>query len=182
MTYNPDKHHRRSIRLQGYDYSQSGAYFVTICTFQRECLFGEIADETIRLGNYGAVVQTCWDDLPNHYSNVESDLFVVMPNHVHGIIVLSDTTPDARAGLRPAPTVSTPSKRHGLPEIMRAFKSFSTRRVNEARGVAGAPLWQRNYHEHIIRNEKSLNSIREYIIANPAQWAVDRENPANIKT
>ena len=156
---------RRSTRLRSYDYSRAGSYFVTICAQNRECLFGNVMDDEMRLNAAGAIVQTVWDELPNHYPNVELDRFVVMPNHLHGIIVI------VGAGLKPTPT------KHGLPEIVRALKTFSARRINEMRNTPGVPIWQRNYYEHIIRNDESLHRIREYIVNNPAQWALDRENP-----
>ena len=160
---------RRPIRLQGYDYSRAGAYFVTVCTHDRLCLFGEIADRRMALNDAGRMVQQVWDDLPNHYSHVELDECVVMPNHVHGIVVI------VGAGLKPAPT--KPTKRHGLPEIVRALKAFSARRINEMRGMPGGKIWQRGYYEHIIRNDDELNRIREYIANNPMKWEMDRENP-----
>ena len=166
MTSDPSKHRRRSIRLHGYDYSRAGAYFVTVCTQNRVCLFGDVVDGSMRLSDAGRIIQTIWDDLPNYYLNIELDEFVIMPNHVHGIIVIA-----VGAGLKPAPT-----KRHGLPEILRALKTFSARRINEMRNTPGAPVWQRNYYEHIIRDGESLNKIREYIMNNPMQWAFDREN------
>ena len=169
--YNPDKHHRRSIRLRGYDYSQSGAYYITTCTHNRRCLFGKIADGEMRLNDVGQLVQRVWDGLPEHYPHVELDAFVMMPNHVHGIVVLTGT------GLKPTPTAATRPMRQGLPEIIRAFKTFSARRINDFRHTPGTPVWQRNYYEHIIRNEDALNRIRQYIADNPDNWAEDRENP-----
>ncbi len=177
MPFDPAKHHRRSIRLKGYDYTQTGAYFVTICTQNRECLFGEIVDGFMRLNGLGAVVRACWHDLPHHYARVKLDAFVVMPNHVHGIIVLTHKT--VGAGFKSAPTITMTVKNHGLPEIVRAFKTFSSRRVNEIRNTPGTPVWQRNYYETIIRNEESLNHIRKYITNNPLRWATDRQNPRN---
>ncbi len=162
---------RRPIRLQGYDYSRAGAYFVTVCTHDRLCLFGEIADRRMALNDAGRMVQQVWDDLPNHYSHVELDECVVMPNHVHGIVVI------VGAGFKPAPT-----KRHGLPEIVRALKAFSARRINEIRNTPGVKLWQRGYYEHIIRNDDELNRIREYIANNPMKWEMDRENPDISRT
>ncbi len=360
MAYDPEKHHRRSIRLKGYDYTQPGAYFITICTHGRECLFGEIIDGEMHLNEAGQIVVQTWQDLPNHVPNVQLDAFVVMPNHVHGIIIIteraggigaglkparttmgpgsaadsgstpgpgsaggagstagpgsvgagsvgagsepapttttapgsaagsgpttgpgsaagsgpatapgsaagsgpttgpgsaagSDPTtapgptagsgptagagsamgsgraaapdsaagsgraaapdsaagsgptaaPDSAAGsgpttapgstpgsgpvgagsepaptapTEPAPTAPTRSS-YGLPEIVRQFKTFSARRINELRGTPGTPVWQRNYYEHIIRNESSLNRIRQYIAENPARWDADPENP-----
>ena len=171
MNYDPDKHHRRSIRLRGYDYEQAGAYFTTICIHDRRSMFGEVEHEQMRLNPYGHIVTECWCDLVKHYPNVELDAFVVMPNHVHGIIVLTDDD-NVGAGLKPAPT-----GRHGLPEIVRAFKTFSARRINQMRNTPGVPVWQRNYYEHVIRNEEDLEDIRQYIVGNPAQWPEDVENP-----
>ena len=181
--YDPNRHHRRSIRLKGYDYTQTGAYFVTICAYQWECLFGDVRDGEMVLSEYGRIVQETWDDLPNHYPHVELDAWVVMPNHVHGIIVLA---PDVDvvgagpvgAGLRPAPTAGKPSpRRHDLPEIVRALKSFSARRINQLRHSPGVPVWQRNYYEHVIRTERALQAIRQYILDNPIRWHLDRYNP-----
>jgi putative transposase len=189
MKYNPDIHHRRSIRLKDYDYSQAGAYFVTICTYSKECLLGDIVDRGIRLNSYGDIAIKCWHDLSNHYSYIGLDAFIVMPNHVHGIIVIddlvgagfkpalawpstrqTDQTPNSRAGLKPAPTL----KHYGLPEIVRAFKTFSSRQINRVRNTPGVPVWQRNYYEHIIRNEIDLDKIREYIVCNPMNWRDDK--------
>lgn len=181
MKYNPDIHHRRSIRLKEYDYLQAGAYFVTICTKDRECLLGEVVGGEVRMDKYGQAVVKCWEDLPVHYSHIKLDSFIIMPNHIHGIIVInnvgaglkpalnkSDKVITIRAGFKPAPT-----KQHGLPEIVRAFKTFSSRHINLIRNNTGVPLWQRNYYEHIIRNEQELNKIREYIINNPSNWETD---------
>jgi putative transposase len=186
MTYNPEIHHRRSIRLRDYDYSRAGAYFVTICTWEKECLFGEIVKGEMHLNEYAYVVTKCWDDLINHYTGITLDAFVAMPNHIHCIIVIDNNvgaglkparldnhTANNRAGLKPAPT----NKRYGLSEIVRAFKTFSSRQINQIRNTSGTPVWQRNYYEHIIRNEKELQTIREYIRYNPLKWNEDEENP-----
>jgi putative transposase len=163
VIHDAPQRNRRPIRLQGYDYSQAGAYFITVCTQNRECLFGEIANGEMRLNHAGRVVVSVWDGLPGHYSHVELDTMVIMPNHFHGIIVL-------------APVGAV---RHGLSEIVRALKTFSSRRINELRQTPGAKLWQRNYWEHIVRNETELNRIREYIHNNPAQWELDKLHPNN---
>ncbi len=179
MRYDPGRHHRHSLRLKGYDYAQPGAYFVTICTQDRACLFGTVVDGQMRLNEYGEIVRATWLDLPNHLPHVELDAFVVMPNHVHGIIVINDNPVGAGsvgAGSEPAPTTG-PTRRHGLPEIIRQFKTFSARRINQTRGTPGAPVWQRNYYEHVIRTEESLHRIREYVLSNPMRWTTDRENP-----
>lgn len=178
--------HRRLLRLKDYDYAQAGAYYVTVVTQARVCLFGDVIGGEMRLNEAGSLVLRAWNDLPDHYAHASLDAFVVMPNHVHGVIVLGDGV--ERAGLRPAPTPAPtagptsvpikphPSKVHALPEIMRAFKSFSARRINEHRNKAGEQVWQRNYYEHVIRNERELNEIREYIICNPQNWECDDEN------
>jgi len=167
-------HHRRSIRLRGYDYSQAGAYFITICTHEQICLFGEIINGEMRLNDAGQIVHDEWLRTADIRPNVELDAFVVMPNHFHGIVFLSD---ESRRGDRPvAPTPMGPTP-HSIGAIMAGFKSAATKRINELRGTPGAPLWQRNNYEHIIRDDESLNSIREYITNNPLQWEMDRENP-----
>lgn len=187
--FNPDIHHRRSIRLREYDYRCAGAYFVTICAFQRECLFGEVMNGEMWLNEYGNIVQTAWRDLPNHYPYAELDEYVIMPNHFHGVIVITGAdmvgaglavAGSVGAGLKPALTTSEQhEKRHGLPEIIRAFKTFSARRINTLRDNPGCPVWQRNYYEHVIRNETDLANIRQYIANNPLKWDLDENNPAN---
>ena len=167
---------RRSIRLKEYDYSQAGAYFITICAINRKILFGEIVESGIRINPFGLVVNECWEDLPRHYDFLDLDAFIVMPKHVHGILMLTDH-PNVGAGLKPAPT----SKRHALPEIVRALKTFSSRRINEIRGTPGTPIWHRNYFEHVIRNEIDLEETREYIQNNPLKWVEDENHPANMK-
>ncbi len=175
MRYDPEKHLRRSIRLKGYDYSTAGAYFVTICTYRRECFLGEITDGEMRLSDAGRMVHLIWEQLPDHYPYIKLDAFVIMPNHVHGIVILNDWADMVGAGFKPAPTAG--GKRHGIPEIIRGFKTFASRRINESREMMGVPTWQRNYYEHVVRNDRALNTIRNYIEANPSQWANDPENP-----
>ncbi len=166
----PQRHHRRSIRLRGYDYSQSGAYFVTVCTQNRKCLFGDIADGQMVLNDAGGIVAHTWRWLATQYDYVELDEWGIMPNHMHGIIVITDV---CRGGSRTAPT----GKRKPIGRLVGAFKTVSTNRINEMRGMPGGKLWQRNYYEHIIRNDDELNRIREYIANNPIRWEMDRENP-----
>ena len=189
MKYDPNKHHRRSIRLKGYDYTKAGAYFITICTAQHQHLFGDIVNGEMQLSRYGETVRFNWDNLPKRYRNVELDAFIIMPNHVHGIIVLTDNGLEG-AGLeslsvesdkllvKPAPTKT---KLHGLSEIVRGFKTFSARRINQIRRMTGVSVWQRGYYEHIIRNEESLMAIREYIINNPLCWEKDQLYPNNLE-
>ena len=170
---------RRVLRLKDYDYSEPGAYFVTICTQNRKHLFGEIANGEMRLNEFGKIVQGCWDDLPNHYGRINLDAFVIMPNHTHGIIWILDGYGNVGAGFKPAPTPATRNRnhRHGIPEIVRAFKTFASRRVNESRTTPGVAVWQRNYYEHVIRNDEELFQTRQYIQENPLQWDLDPENP-----
>jgi REP element-mobilizing transposase RayT len=160
MKYDPDKHHRRSIRLKEYDYSRTGWYFITICAYKRECLFGNVVDGIIILNKYGKIVENTWNDLPNHNHQIQLDDSVIMPNHIHGIIVIDEIVSDivVGAGSEPAPT-ETKHKQHGLPEIIRQFKTFSARRINEIRQSPGTHVWQRNYYERIIRNENEINRI-----------------------
>jgi putative transposase len=220
MTVTIRRRHK-SLRLQGYDYSRHGAYFVTIMTKNRDALFGEVVAETMTLNDLGRAVQNIWENLPNHYQEITTDQYVVMPNHIHGIIWiennltnnqdvgvgLSKTTPGndvaimssrptllmchaanvQGAGLvqptneivdgankipvvrRPAPTGS-----RDLSEIIRFFKSFSAKRVNALRNMSGAQVWQRGYHDRIIRTETELNQIRGYIQTNPLRWSLDQ--------
>jgi putative transposase len=175
MTDDPTKYHRRSIRLNGYDYSQTGAYFITVCTQGRECLFGGVVDGEIRLNEYGKIAVNSWKDIPAHFRNAKLDAFLVMPNHIHGIIMI--------VGARHA--VPLHQEQFGKPipcsisTIIRSFKSAVTKRINELRQTSGIGFWQRNYYEHIIRVDDELNNIREYITNNPLRWHEDEENPIN---
>jgi REP element-mobilizing transposase RayT len=187
MIYDPHTHHRRSIRLKGYDYSQAGMYFLTICAHERGCLFGEITDGMISLNDAGRMIQSVWDDMPKHYSGVVVDEFVIMPNHVHGIVAIISVGAGPRAcpvsvgaaktgqARRPAPTMF-------LPEIVHRFKTMTTKRYIDGVRQNGwlsfqGKLWQRNYWEHVIRNESDLTRIREYIHNNPLQWESDKLHP-----
>jgi REP element-mobilizing transposase RayT len=137
----------------------------------------------MELNGLGEIVGECWNKIPEHFPNVELDIFVTMPNHLHGIIVLTgDQTLYTRRGTAcRAPTIESFGKpvAKSLPTVMRSFKSGASKQINKARKTPGCPLWQRNYYEHVVRNEEDLNEIREYIITNPLKWAVDRENPNN---
>jgi len=183
MQNKPDQRSRHSVRLKGYDYTQVGAYFVTIVTERRNCLFGSIIDGEICLNSVGRIVQSAWNELPKHFSGIDTDMFVVMPNHVHGIICIADN-PRVLVGAQHA----APSK-HRVPSnpnvqpsslgaIIRSFKSAVSKLYNEECGRSGLGIWQRNYYEHIIRDERALIRIREYIATNPARWSSDPENPA----
>lgn len=168
------RRNRRSIRLFSYDYSQNGAYFVTVCTQNRECLFGEVVHGEMRLNHAGQIANQCWRNIPTHFPHVDIDEFILMPNHIHGILVI-----DGRGTACRAPTGEQFGKpvSGSIPTIIRSFKSAATKRVNESHGTPGTKLWQRNYYEHIIRDDDELNRIRQYILDNPAQWeTTDREN------
>jgi len=159
--------HRRSLRLSNYDYNRSGAYFVTLCTLDRACLFGHIDMDAMHLSSIGESVLASWLWLATQYPYVSLDSFVIMPNHLHGILFIGST----EGGSRTAPT-----KIKSLGRLIGAFKTVSTKSINALNGTSTA-LWQRNYYEHVIRNETDLSRIREYIQNNPAQWALDKENP-----
>jgi putative transposase len=204
--FDREKHHRRSIRLKGYDYSRPGAYFVTMVSHLRECLFGYVADDRVVLNTFGEIVADEWQRSGDIRKNMEFDVVVVMPNHVHGIVhivncrgdrpVTSSTKHPLASDMCDEPDVPTrpikqpfangrddrlvvptgPAKR-SLPSFVSGFKSAVTKRINELRQMPGVPVWQRNYYEHIIRDEVSLNRIREYIANNPLQWDSDPENP-----
>ena len=196
MTYNPQIHHRRSIRLKGYDYAQAGAYFITICCEKMEWRFGNIVgaslpaaqnvedineqpqgiariDAQMELNEYGMVAYNEWNKLPERFSNFELDVFQIMPNHMHGIIVLHGVgatlaVAHERAEASPAPTIG---------DIVGAYKSLVANGcldIFRTKNKTMGKLWQRNYHEHIIRNEKSYQTISNYIINNPAKWKDDK--------
>jgi REP element-mobilizing transposase RayT len=191
MKYNVERHKRQSLRLKGYDYSKSGAYYVTICTQKRQCLLGTINDGKMVLNHAGEMVQKIWNDLSIKCPEMVIDEFIIMPNHVHGIIFIvgaplvgapsieSRMGDKDRAGTRPAPTSS-------LGDVVGIFKSISTHlyaiNVNANNWPAfPGKLWQRNYYERIIRNDDELNRIREYILNNPQQWDYEDNNPLNFK-
>lgn len=166
------KHHRRSPRLPEYDYTQPGAYFVTVCVKGKQCRLGKIVDGEMAVSKEGEIVTGVWENLPTHYSHIELDEFVVMPNHVHGIIwILEHKNDRVGEGLRPSPTSS--KKIYGLLEIVRAFKSFSSRQINELRDTKGSSFWQRSFYDHIIRDEEDLYQHRKYINQNVLKWLLD---------
>ncbi len=200
MRYDPKRHHRRSIRLKGYDYSGAGAYFLTICTQNRECLFGKIVNGKMVLNDAGQAADECWRNIPHHFPHAVLDEYVIMPNHIHGIIFLKNTgavgaktmggnvgakytnvgtnvgaknfsplrgrTHAPRAGIHPRGTSKT------IGSIVRGFKIGVTKWMRQNTHVK--TVWQRNYWEHIVRDENELNRIRQYIIDNPAKWELDR--------
>ena len=168
LEYNPRMHHRRSIRLKWYDYSQKGAYFVTVCTHDGRPYFEEYHE-------LRQIVTQRLQEIPDRFSGITLDESVIMPNHVHIIIIVGATlavAPKNRAGARPAPTIG---------DIIGTFKSLCIqdwlKHIKQNNIDAVGKFWQRNYYEHIIRDEQELNKIREYIINNPLKWSLDRENP-----
>jgi putative transposase len=185
MIYNLDIHHRRSIRLREYDYSSTGAYFVTICVHGRECLFGEITDCEMKLNDAGRLVEGVWKGLPGRFPHVELDECIIMPNHFHGIIVIADN-PDPVGAIHELPlhhaAISAKMHRRNmlLPKIIGYLKMNSAKGINLLRYMQGVPVWQRNYYERIIRNEAELDVARKYIAENPMKWAEDEENPVVV--
>jgi REP element-mobilizing transposase RayT len=170
--YDPNKHHRRSIRLKGYDYSQPGAYFVTICTQNREHLFGLVDNGALILNEAGNMVQKWWLTLDSKFEGIEPDTFVVMPNHFHGIIKITPRLAKGEA-----------EEAISVGRVIQWFKTMSTNEY--IRGVKQhqwppfpGKLWQRNYYEHIIHNEHVYLAVQRYIQQNPQRWWLDRFNPA----
>ena len=165
MTRNPITYERgrKSPRAAWADYARPGWYAVTICTRQRECLLGEVVAGRVALSPFGEIVAACWEELPEHFRRVRLDAFVVMPNHLHGILLLLGP---------PAPP------QHGLPEVVRGLKGESARRINRLRDTGGATVWHRSFYDQIIRDARQLAAIRAYIVANPARWQEDEHHPA----
>jgi REP element-mobilizing transposase RayT len=186
-------HHRHSIRLREYDYSQAGAYFVTICTLNRDCLFGESINEGILLNKFGDIAHDEWLKTAAIRKEIDLDEFVVMPNHVHGIIVITDNVGatrwvarhdddpgDGGDGNRATHRVAPTGPGTGtIGAIMGQYKSIVTKRINMIRINPGGPVWQRGYFERVIRDHRELAAIREYIANNPAKWLLDKDNPAH---
>ena len=209
MKYDPERHHRRSIRLRDYDYSGCGAHFLTICTQERLCLFGDVVDGEMLLSDAGAMIDRTWSDLPKKYLGIQIDAFVIMPNHVHGIILIdikssvgaaprgrplstSDKVEnrlvaefEPRNEGQPQGVAPTDDRRISLSDIVHRFKSFTTNRYSKGVRELGwvsfpGRLWQRNYYERVIRGNDEILKIREYIDRNPYNWDEDEENPNKI--
>jgi putative transposase len=168
MKANSNQRQRRSIRLKDYDYTQAGAYFVTICTQGKACILGKVVNGEMRVNKYGNIVDKYWHMIPDHFSNTEIDQFVIMPNHIHGIIVLINK----RRG-----EVTAPLRKHTLGQIVAYFKYQTVKSINQTHKTPGNQVWQRNYYEHVIRNADDLNEIRQYILDNPVKWDMDENNP-----
>ncbi|MBA4369458.1 MAG: transposase [Desulfobacterium sp.] len=194
MQYIPDMHHRRSIRLKNYDYSCAGLYFITICTQNRLCLFGEIRNDEIIFNHAGKMVKKAWDDIPTYYQGFDVHELIVMPNHIHGIIQILSNPDPVGAGPRacPFPHISNTTRQpreegqprgvaptRSLPDIVHRFKTLTTKQYADGVANYGWPrfnkkLWQRNYFEHIIRDERSYFKISDYIVNNPVTWREDK--------
>jgi len=203
MRYNPETHHRKSIRLKGYDYSREGAYFITICCHNRRCLFGEIHNGKMHLNKFGKIAETEWLKTGEIRYNVELDAYAIMPNHVHGIIHITDVVvgahcivgshcivgahcnvplrqDNAQRNISPQTERFGKSTHNSIPTIVKLFKSTVTKQINQLRYTPGLSVWQRNYYEHVIRDDE-LYKIRHYIFTNSLQWQYDNENPKNLK-
>ena len=193
------EHHRKNIRLKNYNYSQQGYYFVTICIKDHKCLLGKIIDNKMILNQFGIIVEKFWLEIPNRFENVKLLEYVIMPNHIHGIIHITKNFPVGAIHESPLQQIhelplqliheSSPQQIHELtiqqqkikqrrnmilPKIIGRFKMQSAKHINLLRKTPGVPVWQRNYFEHIIRNEKSYFKIAEYILNNPLNWKKDK--------
>ncbi|HPS28724.1 MAG TPA: transposase [bacterium] len=178
---------RRSIRLREYDYSQNGLYFITICVDGREELLGNVENGKMVLNDAGKIVDMCIHTIPEKYENIDIDSYIIMPNHIHIVIAIvgaihelpeNNELPKKEKAIHESPLQQNALERRKmlLPKIVGYLKMNSSKQINILRGKSGVPLWQRNYHEHIIRNEKELDKIRHYININPAKWEMDRYN------
>jgi putative transposase len=157
---------RRHLRLRDYDYAQPGAYFITLCSHHRACLFGTIQSGRMEINSFGRAVAETWREQMDRPGSIRTDEWVLMPNHFHALVLIEWE----EGGSRAAPTRT-------LGTIVNAFKTVSAKRLNQLRTTPGISVWQRNYYEHIVRTDGELERIRDYIRANPAKWDEDSENP-----
>jgi REP element-mobilizing transposase RayT len=167
----------RPLRLPNYDYTQAGAYFVTVCTHERKCILGSVSSENVSLSSEGEIVREVWKKLPQHFTCIRLDEFIIMPNHIHGILWIQNN-PTSRVGAQHAahlqPTNhSKEPKANSLGAIIRSFKSAATRRINQLHHSPGAKFWQRSFYDHVIRDEVDLYNHRRYILENPLKWELD---------
>jgi len=179
MPYNPAVHNRHSIRLPGYDYTRPGAYFLTILTHKKEHLFGNVVKGDVQLSPVGEIVQEQWQKIPTHFSDVLLDAFVIMPNHIHGILVITegaasmgkgkafDLWDDHKSNALPLRLGSQPGS---IPAVVQNFKSITSRKINKLLNSPGSTIWHRNFYEHIIRDEEDYLRILQYIQENPLKW------------
>jgi len=193
MKFDPEKHHRRSIRLPDYNYAQSGAYFVTICTHQKQCWFGDIKQSKMQINQIGQIVMQEWLKSSEIRQEIELDEWVLMPNHLHGIVWIKNQAEDQKKGLnseglnseglnseglhrKPLRIEKICLKSRSLGSFINGFKCSVTRCINRIRNNSDIPFWQRNYYESVIRDEQDLSNIRQYIYDNPQNWENDAEN------
>jgi putative transposase len=174
--YNPDLHHRHSIRLRGWDYRSAALYFVTIVSHERELIFGEITDRVMALSPFGTIVEEEWLASPTVRSNIELDEFIVMPNHLHGIVWITESPARSKVNSGSGQQAAR-GYTWSLGAMIGGFKATVTKRINTQRDSRGVPVWQRSYHESIIRDKDELATVRQYILDNPAHWLEDDENP-----
>jgi putative transposase len=177
-------YHRRSIRMRGYDYSLEGAYFITICTYQRLNLFGEVMNGAMQLNPYGIIVGEQWVRLEKRFPQSIFEHYMIMPNHIHGIIhIVKGAGEEFEQVISRIPPQRPYSDKAVIPPalgvIVRAYKASVSYRINAVRGVTKPPVWQRNYYDHIVRNKQELNQIWNYIDINPQSWFEDQLNPSN---
>jgi putative transposase len=170
----PDKYKRKSIRIREYDYSQPNWYYITICSYKKECIFGEIKKGVMVLNEFGKIAKTEWEKTKDIRKNIELDYFIIMPNHIHGIIIIEKKNVGAHCNV-PLPQTESfgKSTKNTIPTIVKLYKSAVTKQINILRNSPGHPVWQRNYYEHIIRNDKELYKLRQYIHNNSIKWEDD---------
>ena len=169
---------RGSIRLKGYNYSLSGAYFVTICVHNKDCIFGEIHNSEMHVNSYGTIVLEEWKKSEQIRKEIQMGEYVIMPNHFHGIVYIHATGTVGRDRLVARSTAGLQPKSLGA--FIAGFKSSVTSQINKIRNTPGSPIWQRNYYEHIIRDDDDFIRILQYIEINPAKWEIDSLNPLNV--
>ncbi|MBC8415864.1 MAG: transposase [Candidatus Cloacimonetes bacterium] len=182
------KTRKNSLRLNNYNYSWAGAYFITICSYKKESLFGKISDHSMQLNNFGNILQGCWNQIPWKYKNIKLGNFVIMPNHIHGIIWIVGAiheSPDIYRTIHESPykngvirelPLRGERRKMLLSKIIGRFKMNSSKLINNIRNSAGSHIWQRGYYDHIIRNDEDLNNIKQYIQNNPQNWDKDKNN------
>lgn len=181
--YDPDTHHRRSVRFRGFDYARTGEYFLTLVAHHRQCLFGDIVDGRMELTFLGEIVSSEWLKTPGIRPEIELDEWVIMPNHLHGIIRISvgaDGVRPNKIGHTPCAPTDLFRRPQTLGSFVAGFKAATTRAIRQRLHCHNKPIWQRNYYEHIVRNWKDLNRVRDYIRSNVKNWADDDENPNNV--
>ena len=178
MDKRPD-HYRKNIRLKDYDYSSAGYYFVTIVSYKRKQIFGEIINGQNNLNPLGMIVEKTWQEIPVHFPFIEVDSHIVMPNHFHGIVIINEVGAQHVVGAQHAEPLQE-IKTQPLGLIIRSFKSAVTKHVHDLGLFVGEKFWQRNYYEHIIRDEEDYQSIADYIETNPINWQYDHENIEHI--